>query len=82
MDGAWPTRIIQAAQFAILANVFNSPTGLRVPVLFPLRLRIPLIRDVPARLIAFGVHQAQVANWLLERRSLDWELNLVSGFPS
>jgi len=62
----WPTRIIQAAQSAIqkriIANVFNSPTGLRIPALLPLLFRIPLIRDIPARLIAFGIHRAHVTN--------------------
>jgi 2-polyprenyl-6-methoxyphenol hydroxylase-like FAD-dependent oxidoreductase len=65
-DREWPTRIIQAAQSAIqkriVANVLNSPSGGRIPAVFPFLFRIPLIRDIPARLIAFGVHRAHVKN--------------------
>ena len=64
-DRELPTRIIQAAQSAvqkrIIANVFSSPNGLRIPTLLRLALRIPFVRDIPARLIAFGVHRAHVA---------------------
>jgi 2-polyprenyl-6-methoxyphenol hydroxylase-like FAD-dependent oxidoreductase len=65
-DREWPTRIIQAAQSAvqrrIVANVLNSPNGVRIPALLPLLFRIPVIRDIPARLIAFGVRRAHVEN--------------------
>jgi 2-polyprenyl-6-methoxyphenol hydroxylase-like FAD-dependent oxidoreductase len=63
-DREWPTRIIQAAQSTvqkrIIANVFSSQNGVRIPKLLPLLFRIPVIRDIPARLIAFGVHRAHV----------------------
>jgi 2-polyprenyl-6-methoxyphenol hydroxylase-like FAD-dependent oxidoreductase len=65
-DREWPTRIIQAVQSAvqnrIIANVLSSPKAVRIPVLVPLLFRIPVIRDIPAWLIAFGVHRAHVAN--------------------
>jgi 2-polyprenyl-6-methoxyphenol hydroxylase-like FAD-dependent oxidoreductase len=65
-DREWPTRIIQAAQSAvqrrIVANVLSSPNGVRIPALLPFLFRIPVIRDIPARLIAFGVHRAHVVN--------------------
>ena len=65
-DREWPTRIIQAAQSAvqsrIIANVLSSPNAARIPALVPLLFRIPVIRDIPARLIAFGVHRAHVEN--------------------
>src|SRR5215469_7799925 len=62
-----PTRIIQAAQSAvqkrIIANVLSSSNqGVRIPVLVRLAVRIPVLRDIPARLIAFGVHRAHVVN--------------------
>ena len=65
-DREWPTRIIQAAQSAVqkrvIANVFNSPNGLRIPALLRLAVRIPFLRDIPARMIAFGIHRAHVSN--------------------
>ena len=65
-DREWPTRIIQAAQSAvqkrIIANVLSSPNGVKIPALVRLAVRIPVIRDIPARLIAFGVHRARVVN--------------------
>ena len=64
-DREWPTRIIQAIQSAvqtrIIANVLSSPNAVKIPALVPLLFRIPWIRDIPARLIAFGVHRAHVA---------------------
>jgi 2-polyprenyl-6-methoxyphenol hydroxylase-like FAD-dependent oxidoreductase len=65
-DREWPTRIIQSAQSAvqkrIIANVFSSKNQLRIPSLLRLAVRIPVIRDIPARLIAFGIHRAHVEN--------------------
>jgi 2-polyprenyl-6-methoxyphenol hydroxylase-like FAD-dependent oxidoreductase len=65
-DRELPTRIIQAVQSAvqkrIIANVLSSPNGVKIPALVRLAVRIPVIRDIPARLIAFGVHRAHVAN--------------------
>lgn len=65
-DREWPTRIMQAAQSAvqkrIIANVFSSASGVKIPALIRLAVRIPVIRDIPARLIAFGVHRARVVN--------------------
>lgn len=65
-DREWPTRIMQGVQSAvqkrIMANVFSSPSGVRIPSLVRLMVRIPVIRDIPAKLIAFGVHRAHVEN--------------------
>jgi 2-polyprenyl-6-methoxyphenol hydroxylase-like FAD-dependent oxidoreductase len=62
----FPTRIIQAVQSAvqkrIIANALNSTGGVRIPPLLGLAVRVPIIRDIPARLIAFGVHRAHVEN--------------------
>lgn len=55
-----PTRIIQAfqslVQQQILARVLNSDQLFKPPAL----LRIPILRDLPMRLIAFGVLPAHV----------------------
>jgi 2-polyprenyl-6-methoxyphenol hydroxylase-like FAD-dependent oxidoreductase len=65
-DREWPTRIIQGVQSAvqkrIIANVFSSPKGLRIPALLGLAFRIPVLKDIPARLMAFGIHRAHVVN--------------------
>src|SRR5215467_7421859 len=65
-DRELPTRIIQAVQSAVqkrvIANVLSSKNGVRIPALIRLAVRIPVIRDIPAKLIAFGVHRAHVVN--------------------
>lgn len=65
-DREWPTRIIQAAQSAmqkrVIANLLNSTGAVRIPAFVPLLFRVPVIRDIPARLMAFGVHRAHVVN--------------------
>lgn len=54
----WPTRIIQALQNAIqrgvVKNVLASDKPPAAPLLLRVMLRVPLLRTVPARLIAFG----------------------------
>jgi 2-polyprenyl-6-methoxyphenol hydroxylase-like FAD-dependent oxidoreductase len=65
-DREWPTRIMQAAQSVvqkrIIANVLRSGNEMRIPASVRLAVRIPIVRDIPAKLIAFGVHRAHVAN--------------------
>ena len=60
----WPTRIIQAIQSflqkRVIANVLRSQETLRVPLYIRLLFRIPLLRDLPARLIAFGIKRVHV----------------------
>ncbi len=60
----WPTRIIQAIQSflqkRVIANVLRSQETLRVPRYVRLLFRIPLLRDLPARLIAFGMKRVHV----------------------
>lgn len=55
----WPTRIIQAIQAAvqqrIMSGVLDLSKPLAVPPLVALLGRIPLLRDIPARIMAFGV---------------------------
>lgn len=59
-----PTRIIQAlqsfAQKRIVAAVLRSQEDFRIPAYVRLFTRIPLVRDLPARLVAFGVRRVHV----------------------
>jgi 2-polyprenyl-6-methoxyphenol hydroxylase-like FAD-dependent oxidoreductase len=61
----WPTRIIQALQTAlqntVLAGVLTSTNQLRVPWAVRALFRIPVLRDLPARLLAFGIWPVHVA---------------------
>jgi len=60
----WPTRIIQAvqsfAQKRIVASVLRSQETLRIPCWVRIFFRTPILRDLPARLIAFGVRRVRV----------------------
>ena len=62
----WPTRIIQALQTAlqntVLAGVLTSTNQLRVPWAVRALFRIPVLRDLPARLLAFGIWPVHVAS--------------------
>lgn len=59
-----PTRVIQTFQSAVqkggLANVLRSEQAVTVPPLFRFLLRVPFIRDFPARLVGFGLWPAHV----------------------
>ncbi len=59
-----PTRIIQAAQAliqrAIVANALRSNEPFRPPALLRLLLRVPVLRDLPGRIVAFGVWPVHV----------------------
>jgi 2-polyprenyl-6-methoxyphenol hydroxylase-like FAD-dependent oxidoreductase len=60
----WPTRIVQAAQAAVQRLSFRaiiSAERLPAPPRFLYVLpRVPLLRDVPARLVGFGVGRPRV----------------------
>ena len=60
----WPTRIIQAFQNTIqkqvLANVLKSDQPLKVSPFFRFLLKVPVVRDLPARFIAFGPRSVHV----------------------
>lgn len=62
----WPTRTIQRLQALIqrrvIAGALNANQGFRLPFLVRLLLRIPLLRDLPARIIGFGVKRVHVKN--------------------
>jgi len=61
-----PTRIIQAfqnfIQQRVLANVLKSDKPLRVSPALLFLLRLPIVRDIPARFIASGFRSAHVKN--------------------
>jgi hypothetical protein len=59
-----PTKIIQALQAVlqrrIIANALSSDSPFTPPLLFRLLLRTPVLRNIPARLIAFGAWPVHV----------------------
>ncbi|MBA3529362.1 MAG: FAD-dependent oxidoreductase, partial [Propionibacteriaceae bacterium] len=59
-----PTRVIQAAQAQVqrrvLAPALRSKKPFSPPLLLRLLTRIPILRDIPGRLIGFGLRPARV----------------------
>ncbi len=59
-----PTRLVQAAQDLaqrwVVAGVLGSEEAYRLPLLLRLLLRAPVLRDLPARLIAYGAWPVRV----------------------
>jgi 2-polyprenyl-6-methoxyphenol hydroxylase-like FAD-dependent oxidoreductase len=62
----WPTRVIQKLQTLVqrrvIAGALNTNQTFQLPFFVRLLLRIPLLRDFPARIIAFGVKRVHVKN--------------------
>ena len=60
----WPTRIIQAIQSTLqtrmIASALQVQGTLRIPWFVRAFFRIPVLRDIPARLLAFGVRQVHL----------------------
>jgi len=60
----WPTRVIQAIQAAVQKRILTNVLQARGPVTIPWTLRvffrIPVLRDLPARLLAFGVKRVRL----------------------
>ena len=60
----WPTRFIQAVQSFVqrqlIANALRSNQPLQIPLIARLLLRVPFLRTLPARLIAFGLKRVHV----------------------
>ncbi len=54
----WPTRVIQRMQSTmqdrLMVRALQSKRPANVPWLFKLLFKIPILRDIPSRLIAFG----------------------------
>jgi 2-polyprenyl-6-methoxyphenol hydroxylase-like FAD-dependent oxidoreductase len=59
-----PTRIIQTIQTfvqrRVIASALRAQQAIKVPLLLRLLLRAPVIRDLPARLVAFGFRPARL----------------------
>ena len=62
----WPTRVIQSfqsrAQQSIIATALQSTQMISIPWYVRAFFRAPVIRDLPARLIAFGPVRVRVEN--------------------
>jgi 2-polyprenyl-6-methoxyphenol hydroxylase-like FAD-dependent oxidoreductase len=60
----WPIKVIQAAQAAaqnrVLATVLRSQTALKMPWYVRAFFATPVIRDIPARVLAFGVTRVRL----------------------
>ena len=60
----WPVKVIQWIQTQIQKRVITaalrSDTPLQIPAPIRLLLRVPILRDLPARIIAFGVRRVHV----------------------
>src|SRR5579859_1880645 len=64
----WPVHAIQYMQAAIQKGLFASvlssqdQKGLEIPPAVRTLLRVPIVRDLPARLIAFGIRPVHLTN--------------------
>lgn len=62
----FPTRFIQTfqtfVQKRVIASVLSSTGPAGIPLAFRVLFGIPVIRDLPARLIAFGIRREHVGN--------------------
>ena len=56
----WPTRFIQAFQAVIQRRILANALDTSKPFKLPFFLRLPLLRRIPARLIAFGIRRVRV----------------------
>ena len=60
----WPTRFIQRIQAFVqgvmIANILRANQPLQVPRIVRLFLSTPMLRDIPARIIAFGLKRVHV----------------------
>ncbi|SIO36675.1 2-polyprenyl-6-methoxyphenol hydroxylase [Singulisphaera sp. GP187] len=60
----WPVRVIQGfqerMQKIIVAQALQSGKPFRLPLLLRVLLRLPILRNIPARMIAFGARRVRV----------------------
>lgn len=56
----WPTRFIQAFQALVQKRMLANALDTSRPFKLPFFLRLPLLRRIPARLIAFGIRRVRV----------------------
>ncbi len=61
----WPTKVIQSVQAGvqnrILANVLRSQAALKIPWFVRAFFAAPVLRDIPARVLAFGVKRVRLS---------------------
>jgi 2-polyprenyl-6-methoxyphenol hydroxylase-like FAD-dependent oxidoreductase len=62
----FPTRVIQwmqaLMQQRLVASVLQSQQSVNIPWQLKLFFRIPVLRDIPARMIGFGIKRARLAH--------------------
>ena len=62
----WPTRAIQwlqaQVQKRVITTALNTNQTFQLPLFVRILLKIPYLRDLPARVIAFGVRRVNVKN--------------------
>lgn len=60
----WPTKVIQRIQSflqkRVIANIFRAQQAVRIPWYLPWLFRIPVLGNLPARVMAFGVKRVHV----------------------
>ena len=60
----WPTKVIQQIQSflqkRVIANIFRAQQAVRIPWYLPWLFRIPVLGNLPARVMAFGVKRVHV----------------------
>jgi 2-polyprenyl-6-methoxyphenol hydroxylase-like FAD-dependent oxidoreductase len=60
----WPTRVMQALQSAMqtrmIASALQAQGTLKIPWFVRLFFKIPFLRDIPARVMAFGVRRVRL----------------------
>ena len=60
----WPTRVIQAIQSTLqtrfIASALKSQGTLRIPLVVRMFFRTPILRDIPARILAFGLRRVRL----------------------
>jgi 2-polyprenyl-6-methoxyphenol hydroxylase-like FAD-dependent oxidoreductase len=60
----WPVRVIQAFQRQVQARIagpaLQSDKPFRVPLALRLLLKVPLLRNLPGRMVAFGIRRVRV----------------------
>src|SRR5919202_3176870 len=57
-----PTRIIQAFQSVVQERIIKGALDTNRPFTPPLLLQLPILRNIPARLIGFGLNRVRVQN--------------------
>ena len=60
----WPTRVMQAIQSTLqtrfIGTALQTRGTLQIPWFVRVFFRIPILRDIPARMLAFGVRRVRL----------------------